>query len=247
MDKHYVYVHVDKETQTPFYIGIGHGRRAYSKNRSYYWKRFVDGYVKEYDVNFAAENIDEETAREIENLLISYFGLIHTGNGLLVNWTPGGLAEGVYIKITLDENKFLNSQLTEYGNELLSKRKIDHLLIELGGNDGLRGFPPKLIKNNLLQIIDIAHKENIPVTMFNILIPPNYGPRYNKMFSAVFKEVSEIKEVSLLPFFMESIAIDKDLMQADGIHPNEKAQKYIVEIVEKQLDTLLGIKAQSRE
>jgi acyl-CoA thioesterase-1 len=130
---------------------------------------------------------------------------------------------------------------------ILSKRKIDHLLIELGGNDGLRGFPPKLIKNNLLQIIDIAHKENIPVTMFNILIPPNYGPRYNKMFSTVFKEVSEIKEVSLLPFFMESIAIDKDLMQADGIHPNEKAQKYIVEIVGKQLNTLLGVKAQSIE
>mgnify|MGYP000305088385 CR=1 FL=1 len=122
---------------------------------------------------------------------------------------------------------------------ILSKRKVDHLLIELGGNDGLRGFSPKLIKNNLLQIIEIAQQQNIPVAMFDISIPPNYGPRYNKMFNAVFKEVSEAKNIPLLPFFMESIAIDKSLMQADGIHPNIKAQSRIVEMVEKQLTVLL--------
>ena len=77
---------------------------------------------------------------------------------------------------------------------ILSKTKVDHLLIELGGNDGIRGFPPKLIKNNLLQMIDIAQSKNIPVSMFSIKIPPNYGPRYTKMFEEVFSTVANESE-----------------------------------------------------
>lgn len=122
---------------------------------------------------------------------------------------------------------------------ILAKENYDHILIELGGNDGLRGFPPKVIKNNLLQMIDIAKSKNIPVSIFAIKIPPNYGPRYSKMFENVFTTVASEKNVSLIPFFVEFVAIKPELMQADGIHPNAKAQPIIADIVREDLRKLL--------
>lgn len=118
---------------------------------------------------------------------------------------------------------------------ILAKQKFDYLLVELGGNDGLRGFPPKLIENNLLQIIALAKAQNIPVVLMSIAIPPNYGPRYNKLFTSVFAQVAAQTQTPLLPFFMESIAINTELMQRDGIHPNQSAQPLIADIMAKQL------------
>jgi len=123
---------------------------------------------------------------------------------------------------------------------ILSKEKVDHLLIELGGNDGLRGFPPKLIKNNLLQIIKLAQAENVPVSIMSIRIPPNYGPRYNKLFTEIFAQVAQGTNIALVPFFMDSIAIQPKLMQGDGIHPNLSAQPLIVEIMNKEFDLLMN-------
>lgn len=118
---------------------------------------------------------------------------------------------------------------------ILAKQKFDYLLIELGGNDGLRGFPPNLMKNNLLQMIALAKTKNIQVVLMDVQIPPNYGPRYNTMFNDVFHQVAKQSEVPLLPFFMQSIAIKPELMQSDGIHPNQAAQPMIAEIIAKQL------------
>jgi acyl-CoA thioesterase I len=123
---------------------------------------------------------------------------------------------------------------------ILSTKKITHLIIELGGNDGLRGYAPKVIKNNLLQMIDLAQQKNIPVSLMQIKITPNYGPRYNKMFEQIFSQIAKEKKVTLLPFFMEKIALNPDLMQADGIHPNIAAQPLIVEFMRKQLNTLIS-------
>jgi len=122
---------------------------------------------------------------------------------------------------------------------VLSNTKVDHLLIELGGNDGLRGYSPKLIKNNLLQMVKIAQDKNIKVSMIKIKITPNYGPRYNKMFEQVFEDVAKESNITLLPFFMEAVATDKSLMQADGIHPNAEAQPIIAVYVESQLNNLM--------
>jgi len=122
---------------------------------------------------------------------------------------------------------------------ILSKKKVDHLLIELGGNDGLRGFPPKVIKNNLLQMIEIAQSKNIPVSLFSIKIPPNYGPRYTKMFENVFITIANEKNIKLIPFFVESVIIKPELMQADGIHPNAKAQPFIAKLVKEDLKEIL--------
>lgn len=123
---------------------------------------------------------------------------------------------------------------------ILADKEVDHLIIELGGNDGLRGYNPKAIKNNLLQMIAIANKHEIPVSLMQIKITPNYGPRYNKMFEKVFADVASETNATLLPFFMEQVALDPKLMQADGIHPNVKAQPIIADYVGEQLKQLMN-------
>ncbi|WP_206486411.1 arylesterase [Thalassotalea sp. G2M2-11] len=122
---------------------------------------------------------------------------------------------------------------------ILSQGDYQHLIIELGGNDGLRGYSPKSIKNNLLQMIAIANQHQVPVSLMKIKITPNYGARYNQMFEQVFDELAQEENVNLLPFFMEKIALDNSLMQADGIHPNVKAQPIIADYVEQQLSQLM--------
>ena len=123
---------------------------------------------------------------------------------------------------------------------ILAKQSVDYLVIELGGNDGLRGFPPKLIKQNIIKMVDLAQAREIPVYLMDIQIPPNYGPRYSKMFRDVFQQVSNEKQVKLLPFFMTEIVIDPSLMQKDGIHPNRIAQPKIAKIMAQQLTGILS-------
>jgi len=124
-------------------------------------------------------------------------------------------------------------------SNILSKQNFDYLLIELGGNDGLRGFPPALIKNNLLQIIQQAQDKNVHVMLMDIKIPPNYGPRYNQLFTDIFHQLAKESNIPLIPFFMTKIAVKPNLMQNDGIHPNQLAQSRIANIVKQQLDLLI--------
>lgn len=122
---------------------------------------------------------------------------------------------------------------------ILAKNKINYLLIELGGNDGLRGFSPRLMQNNLLQIIHLAQAQNITVLLMDMRIPPNYGARYNKLFNETFSDVAKSSGIKLLPFFIKDIAIKPTLMQGDGIHPNKKAQPLIAQLMNKQLSKLI--------
>ncbi len=121
---------------------------------------------------------------------------------------------------------------------ILAKNKVDHLIIELGGNDGLRGYSPKVIKNNLLQMINLAKAKSIPVSLIQIKITPNYGVRYNKLFEQVFVQVAQEKNAILFPFFMEQVATNSSLMLEDGIHPNAEAQPIIAKYVQEQLSQL---------
>lgn len=118
---------------------------------------------------------------------------------------------------------------------ILSNSKFDYLLIELGGNDGLRGYPPQSIKNNLLQIIQLAQEKQIKTILMDIKIPPNYGPKYNQLFADVFSQVAQKTNSTLMPFFIEKIAVKPSLMQADGIHPTRQAQPMIAELMAQQL------------
>ncbi len=122
---------------------------------------------------------------------------------------------------------------------ILTEHKPDYVLIELGGNDGLRGFPITTLQNNLIQLIEKTKDFGAIPALMKIEILPNYGPRYSAMFSQAFKTVSEQTNVKLMPFFMETIAINKEFMQADGIHPNLAAQPFIRNVMEQEINQLI--------
>ncbi|PAJ74233.1 arylesterase [Pseudoalteromonas sp. NBT06-2] len=119
---------------------------------------------------------------------------------------------------------------------ILKAQQPDFVLIELGGNDGLRGFPIKSLQNNLLQLIKKTRNFGAIPAVMTIQIPPNYGLRYSNMFSNSFKKVTDNSNTRLLPFFMNDIAIDKEFMQSDGIHPNKAAQPFIRDKMEKEIN-----------
>ncbi|MCO8058370.1 MULTISPECIES: arylesterase [Acinetobacter] len=112
--------------------------------------------------------------------------------------------------------------------KLLQTHRPDVVVIELGGNDGLRGQPPQMIQKNLANLIQNSQKAKAKVVIFGMKMPPNYGSAYSKAFENNYKVVSQQYKVKLLPFFMEGIAGNKQLMQKDLIHPNAKAQPILL-------------------
>ena len=115
----------------------------------------------------------------------------------------------------------------------------EFVLIELGGNDALRGYPPKNIENNLSEIIKEVKKNGSKPFLMQIRIPPNYGKQYTIAFESVFQDLAKKENIPLIPFMLEEIALDEDLMQVDGIHPNTKAQPKIAVFLKKELVSFL--------
>ena len=105
------------------------------------------------------------------------------------------------------------------------------VIVELGGNDGLRGIPLGEIRRNLQNMIDASLAAGARVLLAGVYIPPNYGPAYTQGFKQIFADLSARDEVALLPFILEGVALDPELMQADGIHPNSAAQPKILDNV----------------
>lgn len=103
------------------------------------------------------------------------------------------------------------------------------VILALGGNDGLRGIPPERMRGNLERIIGQAKESGAAVVLLGIRIPPNYGKRYTAAFEAVFRDVAAELQVPWIEFFMEGVALNEDLMQADGIHPNAAAQPVLLD------------------
>ncbi|MNY96235.1 Esterase TesA precursor [compost metagenome] len=114
--------------------------------------------------------------------------------------------------------------------KLLQTHKPNVVVIELGGNDGLRGQPPQMIQKNLVQLIQQSQKANATVVVLGMKIPPNYGTAYSKAFENNYKVVSQQFKVKLLPFFLEGVAGNKSLMQKDLVHPNGKAQAILLNL-----------------
>ncbi|WP_114837251.1 arylesterase [Acinetobacter johnsonii] len=114
--------------------------------------------------------------------------------------------------------------------KLLQTHKPNVVVIELGGNDGLRGQPPQMIQKNLAQLIQQSQKANATVVVLGMKIPPNYGTAYSKAFENNYKMVSQQYKVKLLPFFLEGAAGNKSLMQKDLVHPNGKAQPILLNL-----------------
>ena len=124
-------------------------------------------------------------------------------------------------------------------NRDLNTYKPDFVLVELGGNDALRGYPISRIKQNLLKIISIiSNNQSVPIIM-QIKIPPNYGKKYIEAFENIYSEVASETDAKLISFMLENVALKEDLMQPDGIHPNEKAQPFITEQIKKEIGYLI--------
>ncbi|MFV0449226.1 MAG: multifunctional acyl-CoA thioesterase I/protease I/lysophospholipase L1 [Vibrio sp.] len=122
---------------------------------------------------------------------------------------------------------------------LLKQHKPDSVLIELGANDGLRGFPPQLVENNLKTMIDTIQAQNSQVILMQIRIPPNYGKRYSEAFSQLYPTIASEKSVPLLPFFLEQVIVKPEWMMQDGLHPKPDAQPWIADFMAEQLKLLL--------
>ncbi|OTG59793.1 arylesterase [Acinetobacter sp. ANC 3903] len=112
--------------------------------------------------------------------------------------------------------------------KLLQTYKPHIVVIEVGGNDGLRGQPPLLIQKNLATLVQHSLKANAKVIVLGMKIPPNYGTAYSKAFEKNYKIVSQQHHVPLLPFFLEGVAGKKSLMQADLVHPTAQAQSILL-------------------
>ena len=117
----------------------------------------------------------------------------------------------------------------------LDQYSLDFVLIELGGNDALRGYPIKQIKSNLNKIIDECIKAGSTPIIMQIRIPPNYGKNYVQAFESIYPEIAEENNLKLLSFLLQEVALRKDLMQLDGIHPNVNAQPIIANQIRQEL------------
>jgi len=114
------------------------------------------------------------------------------------------------------------------------------LVIELGANDGLRGLPLADLRANLAAMIDLAQQHGARVLLLGIELPVNYGPRYRDGLRAVYAELAGERNAALLPFLLDGVALDPDLMQADGLHPVAAAEPRVLDNVWKALQPLLG-------
>jgi acyl-CoA thioesterase-1 len=122
---------------------------------------------------------------------------------------------------------------------LLEQHKPTHIFIELGGNDGLQGHPVSKMRNNLDKIIQLSQSSGVKVILQQMQIPTNYGKRYTQMFTTSYAQLAAKHAVIMLPFFLETIALDKSLMQRDGIHPNAEAQIIIARDMQKILGNII--------
>ncbi|MBD9678145.1 arylesterase [Pseudomonas sp. PDM18] len=122
---------------------------------------------------------------------------------------------------------------------LLSEQKPKLVVIELGGNDGLRGMAPAQLQQNLSGMVEQSQKSGAKVILLGMRLPPNYGQRYTDAFAKVFDSVASEQKIALVPFFLEGVGGVQDMMQADGIHPAVAAQPKLLDNVWPTLKPLL--------
>jgi|TARA_B110000879_G_scaffold25402_1_gene34185 acyl-CoA thioesterase-1 len=122
---------------------------------------------------------------------------------------------------------------------MLENYSPDIVILELGGNDGLRGLPLAALEKNMRTMVDLISQSGAETLLTGIQIPPNYGPRYTEPFFDIYEKIAKSQDLSLVPFLIDGIPQQPDLMQADGIHPKAEAQYLILENVWPYLEELL--------
>ena len=141
-------------------------------------------------------------------------------------------------------NASISGETTSGGAQRLAsiirQQQPDIVLLELGGNDGLRGLPPTQMRSNLASMIEQSQQAGADVLLLGIDIPPNYGQAYRDAFTGVFHSLADEYDVPLVPFLLEDVALNTQLMQDDGIHPTAAAQPRILDNVWPALEPLLN-------
>lgn len=122
---------------------------------------------------------------------------------------------------------------------LIERHTPGVVIIELGGNDGLRGLPLQVTINNMAAMIEMSREQGAQVLLAGIRIPPNYGAQYVSQFEAMYPELAAQYETELVPFFMEGVALDPNLMQSDGIHPAVEAQPVLLDNIWPTLKAMI--------
>jgi acyl-CoA thioesterase-1 len=122
---------------------------------------------------------------------------------------------------------------------VLQLHKPDIVVIELGGNDGLRGLPLATSRENLRRSIELARAAKARVVLLGMMIPPNYGPRYAQEFREMYTTLADKYSITLVPFLLDQVALNPELMQDDGIHANARGQPRMLENVWPKLKPLL--------
>ena len=124
-------------------------------------------------------------------------------------------------------------------DDLLERHQPSIVILELGGNDGLRGLSLKVMRQNLAKIIQRSHESGAKILLLGMRIPTNYGARYAEKFHSTFHELADEYNLALVPFFLEGVALDPTLMQSDGIHPGSAAQPILLDAVWPEIKPLI--------
>jgi len=124
--------------------------------------------------------------------------------------------------------------------QALKQHQPHILLLEIGGNDGLRGLPLAQLRQNLEHMTSLAASNNTQVMLLGIQLPPNYGPHYTDQFNDIYRQLADQYQLVLLPSIVDGIGDDPALMQADGIHPNVQAQALMLDLVWPGLLSLIS-------
>ena len=122
---------------------------------------------------------------------------------------------------------------------LLQQYKPRWIILELGANDALRGYPLAQTSKNIEKMIEEAQRSNTKVLLIGNQIPQNYGKRYTKMFFTLYEKIAKKYKVAYLPFMLEGIALNKSLMLEDGLHPNKDGQPFVLQNILPYLQPLL--------
>ncbi len=166
-----------------------------------------------------------------------------------------GLASGVGWVDLLDKRLRRQNQSTKVVNasitgdtsvgglqripQTLATHKPDIVILELGGNDGLRGLSLKELRQNLTEITSLSQQAGADVLILGMRIPSNYGDAYTTRFHQAFAKVADKTSASLMPFFLEPVAMNRSLFQDDGIHPNSAAQPIMLDALLPHLMPLI--------
>ncbi|TBR38606.1 arylesterase [Marinomonas agarivorans] len=140
-------------------------------------------------------------------------------------------------------NASISGETTQGGRsrlpDLLAKNQPDIVILELGANDALRGYPLTKTKENLLFMINAAQQSQAKVLLLGNRIPPNYGKRYSEAFFKLFQELAEQHKLTLVPFMLDKVALNPELMLPDGLHPNAEGQIKVLENIMPVIRPLL--------